>query len=96
MWILHNKSRGASKEVLATWISSAFEKVLIEKNITNGFCTTGIFPFNPRAVDYKMGPFEFYKEVFVTNVGDMLELEAIYLGAPENLKTINGTFTSYS
>jgi hypothetical protein len=81
---------------LATWISSALEKVLIEKNITNGFCTTGIFPFNPRAVDYKMGPFEFYKEVPVTSVGEVLELEATYLGAPENLKTISGTFTTHS
>jgi hypothetical protein len=84
VWMLRNKSRGASKEILATWVSSALEKTLIEKNITSGF--------NPQAMDDKMGPSEFYREVPVSSVGDMPKAEAVDLAAPEILQTISGTF----
>jgi hypothetical protein len=57
---LRNKSKGASKEVLASWVSTNLEKSLPEKNIKSGFCTTSIFPFNPLTTDGKMGPSEFY------------------------------------
>jgi hypothetical protein len=46
VWILRNKSRGASKEVLTKWISAALHKALSKKNIKSGFRTTRIFPFN--------------------------------------------------
>jgi hypothetical protein len=94
VWTLRNKSRGAPKEVLATWVSSALEKALTEKNITSGFRTTDIFPLNPQAMDDKMGPSEFYREVPVSSAGDMPEPEAVDLAAPEILQTITGTFTS--
>jgi hypothetical protein len=63
VWILRNKSKGASKEVLASWVFAALEKSLTEKNIKNRFHTTCIFPFNPLTVDGKMGPSEFYRRV---------------------------------
>jgi hypothetical protein len=43
VWTLRNKSRGANKEVLAKWVSTALEKALSEKNIKSGFRATGIF-----------------------------------------------------
>jgi hypothetical protein len=61
VWTLKNKSAGASKEVLASWVFAALEKALIEKNVKSGFCSTGISPFNPHAMDGKMGPSEFYR-----------------------------------
>jgi hypothetical protein len=61
VWTLRNKSKGTSKEVLASWVSAALQKSLTEKNIKSGFCTTGIFPLNPQAMDGKMGPNEFYR-----------------------------------
>jgi hypothetical protein len=85
VWMLRNKSCGAPKEVLATWVSSALEKALTEKNITSGFRTPGIFPLNPQAMDDKMGPSEFYREVHVSSAGDMPEPEAVDLAAPEIL-----------
>jgi hypothetical protein len=45
------------------WVSTALEKALSEKNIKSGFRTIGIFPFNPHAMDEKMGPSAFYREV---------------------------------
>jgi hypothetical protein len=60
MWTLRNKSKGASKEVLASWVSAALQKSLIENNIKSGFRTTGIFHLNPQAMDGKIGPSEFY------------------------------------
>jgi hypothetical protein len=63
VWTLQNKSKGASKDVLAQWISATLQKSLLEKNIMSGFRSIGIFPFNPRAMDDKMGPSEFYISV---------------------------------
>jgi hypothetical protein len=92
VWTLRNKSRGASKEVLATWVSSALTKALTHKNITSGFRTIGIFPFNPHAMQDKIGPSEFYREVPMTTAACMPHGEAVDLGAPENLQGIVGTF----
>jgi hypothetical protein len=47
VWTLKNKSKNASKEVLASWVSTALQKLLTEKNIKNGIRTIGIFPLNP-------------------------------------------------
>jgi hypothetical protein len=60
---LKNKSTGTSKEVLASWVLTALEKALTKMNVKNGFRTTGIFLFNPCAMDGKMGPSEFYRRV---------------------------------
>ena len=51
------------KEVLAKWVSTALEKALPEKNIKSGFRSTGIVPLNPRAMEDKMGPSEFYSSL---------------------------------
>jgi hypothetical protein len=83
-WTLQNKSKRASKEVLAKWVSTALEKVLSE-NIKSGLRTTRIFPFNPHAMDEKMGPSEFYREV-LTNLDN--NLHTVDLGVPECLYTI--------
>jgi hypothetical protein len=82
---LKNESKGASKEVLASWVSAALQKSLTKKNIKNGFRTTCIFPLNPQAMDGKMGPSEFYRrgsslgrgEVDATAAVDLLEIENI-------------------
>jgi hypothetical protein len=47
VWTLKNKSKGASKEVLASWVPAALQKSMTEKNIQSGFRTTCIFPLNP-------------------------------------------------
>jgi hypothetical protein len=92
IWTLRNKSKGASKEVLVTWVSSALTKALTHKNITSGFQTTGIFPFNPHAMQDKNRPSEFYREVPMITAACMPEREAMDLGALENLQGISGTF----
>ena len=38
------------------WVSKALEKALTTRNITVGFCTTGIYPLNFEAVNAHMGP----------------------------------------
>lgn len=71
VWTLRNKSKGATKEVLASWVSKALEKGLFETNVRSGFRTTGIFPFNPHAMDGKMGAIEYYKEVPMDKAMDL-------------------------
>jgi hypothetical protein len=61
VWTLRNKSRGASKKVLAEWVPLALEKALTVSNIQSGFRTTGIFPFYSLAMATKMGPSEYCK-----------------------------------
>jgi hypothetical protein len=79
VWTLKNKSKGASKEILASWVSAALEKALTEKNVKSGFRTTGIFFFNPCAMDEKMGPSEFYRG------GPSTVEEEVALGDPVDL-----------
>jgi hypothetical protein len=45
-WTLKNIRRGASKKVLAQWMSTALQKALTKNNIKNGFRATGICPLN--------------------------------------------------
>jgi hypothetical protein len=63
VWTLRNKSRGASKEVLAKWVSAALYKALSENNIKSGFRTNGIFPYNSQAMEGKMGHSEFNRHI---------------------------------
>jgi hypothetical protein len=82
VWTLRNKSKGASKEVLAQWVSTALKKALIERNIKSRFRSRRIFPFNPHAMEGKMGPSDFYNSVPGT-IGDMMgDPIAIDLAAP--------------
>jgi hypothetical protein len=92
VWTLRNKSRGASKEVLAEWVSQALEKALSVSNIKSGFCTIGIFPFNPLAMATKMGPSEFYKRVPASTLQGIEEVAAVDLDAPESYHMLNGSF----
>jgi len=75
VWTLRNKSKGATKEVLASWVSKALEKGLSESNVRRGFHTTGIFPFNPHAMDGKMGANEYYKEVPMDKAMDLAAID---------------------
>jgi hypothetical protein len=85
VWTLKNKPKGTSKEILASWVSAAFEKALTEKNVKSGFHTTCIFPFNPRAMDEKMGPSEFYRGGSSTVEEEVVVGAHVDLGASENL-----------
>jgi hypothetical protein len=92
VWTRRNKSRGASKEVLAEWVSQALEKALSLCNIKNGFRTTWIFSFNPLAMATKMGPTEFYKRVPASTLQEIEEAAAINLDAPKSYHMLNGSF----
>jgi hypothetical protein len=94
VWMLQNKSKRTSKEILAKWVSTALQKALSEKNFKSGFRTTGIFPFNPHTMDEKMDPSEFYREVPASMTGVFSNLHTVDLGAVESLGTVDGTFVS--
>ena len=96
VWTLQNKSKRALKEVMAKWVFTAFEKALSEKNIKSGFCTIGIFPFNLQAMDVKMGPSEFYRDVPTSIYGVMGDLHRVGLGAAKTIHSINRTFVSHT
>jgi hypothetical protein len=96
VWTLRHKCRGANKEVLAKWVSAALLKALSEKNIKSGFRATGIFPFNSHAMDDKMGPSEFYRQVPQPPVASLAEPEAVDLGEPEDMHGIGGTWANDS
>jgi hypothetical protein len=85
VWTLRNKSKGASKEVLASWVSAALEKSLTEKNIKSKFRTIGIFPFNPLAMDGKMGLSEFYRRGPRAWEDGSAEGTTVDLASPKNL-----------
>lgn len=48
------------KEELALWVSRALRQALSTENISQGFLSKGIFPFNPHAMDSKMSPSSAY------------------------------------
>ena len=50
-WSLRNKGRGATKQILAQWVSSALQKALTIPNIQTWFKSTGIWPLNSHAID---------------------------------------------
>jgi hypothetical protein len=55
-WTLKHSQRPAQKEDLCQWVCLALCKALSAHNIQKGFQKTGIWPFNPQAVEDKMGP----------------------------------------
>jgi hypothetical protein len=55
-WTLQNAGRGASKMVLAHWVSAALQQALTKNNIQAGFRSTGIWPLNSEAVNEYMVP----------------------------------------
>jgi hypothetical protein len=56
-WTLHNRARGARKEVLASWASKALKRALTVDNIQ-----AGIFPLDPSALNGRMGPSSAYRD----------------------------------
>ena len=64
-WTLQNRGRGAQKEDLAQWVDLALKRALNTLNIQKGFATTRIWPYNPRAMDKKMGPSRLFPAVHV-------------------------------
>lgn len=62
-WTLRNKGRGATKQVLAQWVSVGLQRALTVSNIQAGFRSTGIWPLNPRAVDKYLAPSEQFVQV---------------------------------
>jgi hypothetical protein len=86
---MRNKSAGVSKEVLASWVSAILEKALTKKNVKNGFRITGIFPFNPRTMDGKMGLSEFYRGGPNTLEEEVAAGAPMDLGSSENLQGIS-------
>jgi hypothetical protein len=55
-WTLQHRGQPAQKEDLAQWVDLALKRALSPLNITKGFRTTGIWPFNSAAMEGKMGP----------------------------------------
>jgi len=48
------------KEDLAQWVACGLRRALTVHNVSKGFSTTGIYPFNAAAMNSKMGPSEAY------------------------------------
>jgi hypothetical protein len=55
-WTLQNRSRGARKEILASWTCKALKRALTVENIQAGFRRTGIYPLDPCTMDSRMDP----------------------------------------
>lgn len=68
---------------------AALEKSLTKKNIKSGFQTTGIFPFNPLAMDEKMDLSEFYRRGPGATEEGSAKDAAEDLASPESLWSIN-------
>ena len=68
VWTLKNKSSGASKAILASWVSKSLAAAFTESNIKSGFRTTGIWPYNSMAMEKKMGPSKFYNSSLAPQV----------------------------
>ena len=62
-WTLRNKGRGATKQVLAQWVSAGLQRALTVSNIQASFRSTGIWPLNPHAVDKYVAPSEQFVHV---------------------------------
>jgi hypothetical protein len=85
---------------LAKWVFTTLKKTFIKKNITSGFCNTGIFPSNSRAMDEKMGPSEFYRskpaiarDILANPITmDLVVPIAVDLAAAENVHSMPGMF----
>jgi hypothetical protein len=55
-WMSRNLNEGASKEILAQWVSLSLKKALTEGNIQKRFSGTGIWPLNEHAIDSMLAP----------------------------------------
>jgi hypothetical protein len=60
-WMSRNLNEGASKEILAQWVSLSLKKALIEGNIHKGFSGIGIWPLNEHVVDSMLAPSQVFQ-----------------------------------
>ncbi len=58
--MVRNNYNEPNKATLATWVDKALDIALSKKNIKSGFKVIGIWPFNPKAMDGRTKPDEFY------------------------------------
>jgi len=58
--MVKNNYNEPNKATFATWVNKALYVVLSKKNIKNGFKVTRIWLFNPKAMDGRTKPSEFY------------------------------------
>jgi hypothetical protein len=58
--MVRNNYNEPNKATLAMWVDKALDIALSKKNIKSGFKVIGIWPFNPKAMDGRTKPSEFY------------------------------------
>ena len=63
VWTMNHKGNVPRKEDLAQWVSLALKRAASPQNIKAGFRATGIWPFNPEKMKFKMQPSEGFREI---------------------------------
>ncbi len=58
--MIKNNYNEPNKATLTAWVYKALNVALSKRNIKNGFKVIGIWPFNPKAMDGRTKPSEFY------------------------------------
>ncbi len=58
--MVRNNYNEPDKATFVTWVDKALDVVLSKRNIKSGFQVTGIWPFNPKAMDGRTKPNELY------------------------------------
>jgi len=58
--MVKNNYNAPNKTILTTWVNKALDVALSKRNIKNWFKVTRIWPFNPKAMDGRTKPSEFY------------------------------------
>ncbi len=68
-----NNHMEPNKITLARWVDQAINQTFTNKNIKVGFKATGVWPFNPKAMDNKTQPLEIYTTTSINNHGSNQE-----------------------
>ena len=76
LWSIKNSGSKCRKENLTQWASLAPKKALIPQNITIGFRATRMWPLNPQAMTFEIGP----NETFVNEDQEQEQREEILGG----------------
>ncbi len=58
--MVKNNYNEPDKATLVAWVNEELNVALSKRNIKNGFNVTRIWPFNPKAMDERIKPSEFY------------------------------------
>ncbi len=58
--MLQNKFSELDKIILVGWVDRTLDEFMTNKNIISRFKVTRIWPFNPKAMDAKIGPTNIY------------------------------------